>query len=250
MDWTTDIDEAHWVEEALTTFAADVRSVVPAGYEAYARVFHPVDDGPHRRWSDVARANGRIPHPEMQWPWISLPVGQPVDLDRAPGDPQEGDLPLAAGVVLRDLLTPHTSTPDDAWFALWDGYGQLHNGASAHLTSDGKGGEIPGTLPDRLRPEHRLRVPSRQYYLARGPLAELAEAYRLFGGSWDQSPNLWWPADRAWFVATEIDFGSTYVGATEPAIEAILTSPAVEALPSKPTDGITHDSDLLNQALG
>jgi hypothetical protein len=239
VDWTTDIDEARWVEEALSTFAADVRSVVPAGYEAYARVFHPVDDGPHRRWSDVARANGRIPHPEMQWPHIS----------GGASGPREGDLPLPEGLVLRDLLSPHTSTPDDAWFGVWDGYGQFHDGASAHLTSDGKGGEIPGCLPDRLRPEHRLQMPGRQYYLARGSLAELPTAYELFGGGWNQSPNLWWPADRAWFVATEIDFVSTYLGATEAAIETILASPSIEAMPAQPTHGVTYDADVLNQAL-
>ena len=97
----------------------------------------------------------------------------------------------------------------------------------------------------------RLRLPNRDYFLARGPLDELGEAYDLFGGSHTvQSPNVWWPDDRAWFVATEIDFESTYVGGSEAAIQAILEDPWLEALPAEPTDGVSWDADVLNAPPG
>ncbi len=38
----------------------------------------------------------------------------------------------------------------------------------------------------------------------------------------DQTPNLWWPEDRAWFVATEIDLAWTYVGGREALIEQLV----------------------------
>ena len=41
---------------------------------------------------------------------------------------------------------------------------------------------------------------------------------------------MWWPADRAWFVATEIDSFSTYVGGSQAAIDAVLASPNLEAI--------------------
>ena len=42
-------------------------------------------------------------------------------------------------------------------------------------------------------------------------------------------PNLWWPEDRAWFVATEIDFMETYIGGSTECIDQLLSDPAVEA---------------------
>ena len=36
-----------------------------------------------------------------------------------------------------------------------------------------------------------------------------------------RSPQWWWPDDRAWFVATEIDDSWTYVGGTSELIDTI-----------------------------
>lgn len=71
--WTTDVEEGRWIVDRLHAFGQDVGSVVPAGYQAYARLFHPVDDQPNntKRWSDVARRNGRIAHPQMQFHLVS-----------------------------------------------------------------------------------------------------------------------------------------------------------------------------------
>jgi hypothetical protein len=41
---------------------------------------------------------------------------------------------------------------------------------------------------------------------------------------------MWWPADRAWFVATEVDGFSSYVGGSQTAIDAVLASPELEAI--------------------
>ena len=51
------------------------------------------------------------------------------------------------------------------------------------------------------------------------------------------APSLWWPDDRAWFVATEIDFNWTYVGGTRDCIEGVLADPSLEALPTNPMEG-------------
>ena len=51
-----------------------------------------------------------------------------------------------------------------------------------------------------------------------------------------QSPNLWWPDDRAWCVATEIDLAWTYVGGTTALIRDVLANSDVEAQPASPDD--------------
>ena len=50
------------------------------------------------------------------------------------------------------------------------------------------------------------------------------------GPFWGHSPSIWWPEDRAWCVATDIDLFDTYVGGSEECIEAVLSNPDLEAL--------------------
>jgi hypothetical protein len=50
------------------------------------------------------------------------------------------------------------------------------------------------------------------------------------------SPNLWWPDDRAWCVASEIDLAWTYVGGTEALINDILANSQLEAQLASPDD--------------
>jgi hypothetical protein len=59
----------------------------------------------------------------------------------------------------------------------------------------------------------------RTYFLLSGHVSA-AERFR-FGEHWFQSPNVWWPDDRAWLVHTEIDYHSTYVGGSRGLVEEL-----------------------------
>jgi hypothetical protein len=53
-------------------------------------------------------------------------------------------------------------------------------------------------------------------------------------------PSFWWPDDRAWFVTTDIDSVSTYVGGSDALIRVLLSDDALEVLPvdlDDPFDG-------------
>jgi hypothetical protein len=43
-----------------------------------------------------------------------------------------------------------------------------------------------------------------------------------------QAPNLIWPADRSWYVASEYDLDSTLVGCSRHLADAILAAPELE----------------------
>ncbi|MDQ6617805.1 MAG: hypothetical protein M3083_24425 [Actinomycetota bacterium] len=60
---------------------------------------------------------------------------------------------------------------------------------------------------------------------------------------------MWWPDDRAWRVATEVDYAWTYVGGTSHLVDRLLGDERLEALPARLTDQPFYDSDLLNTAL-
>jgi hypothetical protein len=247
--WSIDVAAADWIAPRLMGFARGVGAIVPTGFAAYARLLHPVDDqsgAPTRRWADVAEENGRIVHAEMQLHLISTRPGHgPRGGTQSSSDVALGSLPARELDALAAVLGRHTTTPERCWFGVWDGFGQLH-GAAVELTSNGRSRPVPPLLPREVLDGPRVRLPNRDHLLATGALAEVASLEEALGG---QSPNLWWPEDRAWCVATEIDFTWTYVAGTAELVDDLIACPGLEVLVTEPTHHVTVDSDHLNQAL-
>ena len=92
----------------------------------------------------------------------------------------------------------------------------------------------------------KLEVPSRSYLLFRGPLDAIGSFIEpaFFGHA--QSPNIWWPEDRAWCVATDIDMFDTYIGGSAECIEQILAHPGLETFPATIEARIDFGSDTIN----
>lgn len=99
-----------------------------------------------------------------------------------------------------------------------------------------RGETVPPLLPRAVLDGPRVRLPNREYLLATGALAEVASLEEALGR---QSPNLWWPEDRAWCVATEIDFAWTYVAGTTELVEELIAVRALEVLVAEPTHHVT-----------
>jgi hypothetical protein len=243
--WSGTVGEAAWIGERLAPFEAHrVASVIPGGFEACARVLHPAGggpagDGPVVRWRDVAAWSGGSVDRLTQFHSIALP---PV---RPPGEPPwRGRGPLQGtphppdAVALAQLLGPATSTPERCLFCLWDGYG-WERGTSL-LTRHGEAPvRLPGPIPERVLTGPRVRLPRRDYLLYTGPV-EAVIATALLGERHRQAANVWWPADRAWCVASEIDLAWTYVGGTAAAIDRLLADPRLEAVPAAADDPLTR----------
>ena len=76
---------AAWLRPRLASAgleACPLDAIIPAGFEAYARVFHPAYDldGSPVAWSEVAAAHGRVMHRQAQWEAIiGPPALQPED---------------------------------------------------------------------------------------------------------------------------------------------------------------------------
>ena len=51
-------------------------------------------------------------------------------------------------------------------------------------------------------------------------------------------PNFWWPEDRAWFVSTEVDGESTYLGGSGPLIDRVVSDPGLESAPARLEDWV------------
>ena len=177
---------------------------MPVGFKAYARVFHPAGrrqghaliDVP---WADVARDYSRVMHPLAEWgsltgTWSRTDPDRHRIWDEAPSTGQP------RGTTRRNLATalaPHTRSADDCCFAVWEGWGGIE---------------------ERLPVQLSFPLPQRPMLLLRGPLT----AARSPSSDAAEPPNIWWPEDRAWCVASEIDLMSTYVGGSASCIKALL----------------------------
>lgn len=224
----TPSDQIHageWLIAELAPFSAlTVASLLPARFAAYARILHPA--GLRReaavqpvRWAVVAAASGRSVHAAVNWDLIS-----DTAVDTAPPwdhEPDSGSLPVAEAAVLADVLQRHTRTGDRCWFGVWDGFGGL--------------APYVGNVLD---------VPCRSMRLLVGPVD--AATTSLITGPGHQSANLWWPEDRSWCVATDIDLRSTFIGGSQSCIQEILSHPALEAWSVRPSQRIAGDADDLN----
>ncbi|MGU3586685.1 hypothetical protein ACLBYD_26395 [Rhodococcus sp. C26F] len=198
-------------------------------FEAYTRVLHPA----HRRigpaadqveavtWGEVAEANERIAHPLMEWDFITATPhrgqGQPGLWDEGPA---VGELDGATARALIAVLASFTTTADRCWFAIWEGHSILDD------VRDRAGRRQAGWMG---------------MFLIGGTITAGGSRFRTL-----LTPNLWWPQDRAWCVAPNIDLRASYVGGSRQCVEAILASPDLEAFEVAVEMSVQWDSDSIN----
>lgn len=249
-----------WIRERLTDWSS-ATGVIPSGFPAYARILHgietwipgPTPDEWESRlltWGDVAAVTGRVVHAGVQWhALIRAEAGQYSSEAWDDGTPEEGNLEIEPLAELRDIAARHTSTPNEAWFALWEGWGEINGGGVFFgVTEDGVAWQRP-VQPLLSRSEQavpRLELPDRTYHLFSGPLSAIEDLASLPDAS-PRSPQLWWPADQAWCVASEIDYDSTLVGGSAELIREIIASPTFEAFALDPRTDLTWDGDQINR---
>jgi hypothetical protein len=234
-----DVSRADWIGPSFTMpFGPWVGSFLPGGYPAYARILHRADSdmvgAGGARWAQVAEEMGTALHSLSDF-WRL--AGRVSARDEHTGgwngeNPNEGIMDAEIYEALPTLLRPHTGTPELWWVAIWAGWG---------------GWRPRVNDPQRLP---MVKLPGREYYLYRGSADDVA---RHRYDQWQddirtrpdwpsfQSPNMIWPDDRAWFVATEVDFDSTLVGGPGTLVRDILAHPDLEAFE-------VHEGDCIGSA--
>jgi len=248
----SDASSAAWIQPERNGKWGTVGNIVPAGFEAYARVLHPATtaEGEPRRWEEIAVELGRQMHPLVQWhALVGLAGPDELPGPEWPGSPETGFLDVEILKPLCALLRGHTERAEECYFGLWAGWTMMETVSYPEGTEPPpetfeprpwSGDDIPGPRFD-LRPGS-----GREYALLRGPLGAavaLAESHELGTGS----PALIWPADRAWFLATDIDYDSTLIGGSAELVDAILGADELEAWRIRPDDSLAADADAINR---
>ena len=210
-----DLSAADWIADAALPWQRLV-TFGPAGFEAYARL-------------------RLLPDPTQS--------GQEEN-DVEPEDWRRAQLP-----ALWEVMGAHTTTPDDCWFCVWEGY---TTGPASRDT-----GYLPGADPGSWRPDAvpalspeappqpalpKVVVPNRAYWLFRGPLTEVGSfdsardwpaGYRLDG----TEPAFVWPADRVWCVAKDVDPHWAGIGASRALVTRLAGDPRLDVVPADPAEG-------------
>ena len=202
-----------------------LHSVIPEGFPNYARILHPAfvpgEDTPIR-WAEVAARNNKTVHPLMQFGRLSGSDDNYAHPYWAE-EPFVGKLPEAEAKAIVPILRSFTTTPDRCYLLVWEGYGGIKQ-------------SYPPTVT--------LELPDRKYLSYTGPVDSVLEL--CVDGNTLEGPNLWWPEDRAWIVATEIDFMETYVGGTAQCINQLLNDSGLEAFPAMTDARVDFLSDTIN----
>jgi hypothetical protein len=106
--------------------------------------------------------------------------------------------------ALAEVLSAYTETADEAWFAIWEGHSSRWDSVAA------------------LHQVPRFDLPHRTYYLITGQVIDVEHIWEPIARHWFR-PDLWWPEDRQWFVATDVDFWCNYVGGSRTMTEAVTS---------------------------
>lgn len=196
------------VERVGNAAPATLGTILPFAFPAYARVLNPVTPSVGRsyRWGDLARSGATV-DASTQWSDI-VASGREVE---SLGEPESGTVEASVAARLAKILAPHTATPQDCFFLVWEGYSGLREGV-------------------RRTPTITV-TPSRRMHVLHGTLQDATESIEE---SFQRLPTWWLPADGAWCLGNDVYGRSVYVGGSSEAIAAVLRDPALEAYAADP----------------
>jgi len=247
--------ESDWVAQAVRDARDDYNfgSVLPAVFEDYARVFHPATlCEAEVRWAEVASANGRVMHPAAEWGSLTGSWQLASQDDLWDQEPRTGELPERLANRLAGVLAPFTREPGRCLYGAWEGWGvpsvmmlwrEGRSKAEVRQAQEAAEARI-ATWQTLLNSAPRLVLPAqREMHLLEGPLDAVSEFYEE---QHRHPPSLWWSADRAWCVGTDIDLMTTYVGGRSEAISALLDDEQLEALRVPLGQRVDWEADTIN----
>ena len=163
--WVPDLDRAQWLRSVEAEPWSSVLSIVPRGFPAYARLFHPVSrDRPRRTrtwhgleeapyfagvhdieaaleiqratWAQAAASFGTTMHAQAQYARLVRSDDGEAHGAIAPdgwryGYTSEGRLDTVSLAAASAVLARHTTTPQTGVAAIWEGWGGLVSSAGA-----------------------------------------------------------------------------------------------------------------------
>ncbi|MFJ4027591.1 hypothetical protein ACIPWF_10380 [Paenarthrobacter sp. NPDC089989] len=185
-----------------TSPPASLIEYFPRSFPAYRRILNPAHGAFQEMvpWALLAR-DGFAVDSTVQWSDVS-----PSASDRSISEPSMGSVDVEVAAVLQETLARHTSTPEEIYFLVWEGY---------------------AGLSDRYRLSAPVSVPyGRKMHAVLGSLSEVTSTDVA-------SPlgvPLWWvAADGSWCVGNDVYARSVFVGGSIDCLRDISSDPKMES---------------------
>lgn len=221
----SDGQAANWVVAQCTGPRHSLHTVVPTGFEAYARIEHPY-------W--------RVPKPagpgNSVEQLIAVPCSEVPPAAKAalyPGcgyaydgiePPLEGELSPAAVQSVFAVLGQASTAEQPVYCGIWEGFGYLRGEQGI--------AQFASTL-------------GQEYLLFQSTLAEVEQAWQA---AWRESqaagflgvsgfvPNALWPADRAWYLAVPFQATRSYLAGSQQLVQALYSAADLEVSQAEPLE--------------
>jgi hypothetical protein len=186
LQYCNDVSAADWIVQAQIP-CEQLVNFGPPGFPAYARLrFIPDPTKPGQTEADAYVADNHLP--EMQQTRLVL-----------------------------EHLRRFTATPEDCYFCVWEGYGDLN-------------------FPPSVLNGPMVTIPHRRYFLLHGSLADLGGWEETLAGVGDFPPALVWPSDHRWCFARDVDPHWAGIGAEQAAIDTLLNDTELDVVPAQPAE--------------
>jgi hypothetical protein len=215
-------------------------------------------------WREIAELTGAVAHPLMQWDSVARslrPSSRPETRGWQFSDPPTGSMPLDLLARIAGIIA--AAGPTECRAGLWDGNGALYPESSSVITltafAPGHAAERPAAKPEEAMfdpaewESRKLELPGRAHFVFEVDLRRLCDpvwaedsGWGPVASVWHDTPNLLWPVDRSWFLASEIDFDSTLIGCSTAVAAALLADETLEAALIPEDASLTFDSDTIN----
>jgi hypothetical protein len=146
--------------------------------------------------------------------------------------------------ALFPLLRDATTTPDRCWFCVWGPGGHFRAHTLLHPFHGSTSAPRRGPMT-----RHRFRRwegPSasqnqlglcRTFHLYTTKLSDIGP---LRGFPWSLAPDVWWPDDHAWCVASEAHFTWSYLGGCRRLIDQVCAHPLLDGQEVRPDDPVAR----------
>jgi hypothetical protein len=246
-----------------------VKEQIPQRFDCYLRLFHPAVEkkGADVTWAEVSDQMGTVFHPLAQWDCIArsrVRARSPEQWEG--GRPALGEMSPKLLDLLCSIVSRHTDAVSECFFGMSTILGKTRRTIAVQrplelgqlrdyrvftgpLCAAGQLG-IDMTSASFERSHHRHRAKMTQSHPA--SRSEVSEEHgrpaELSYLNWQEgeAPNLMWPADRRWFVASEVDFDSTLIGGSAALAGELSDAQGLECLAVAPSASLAADADEIN----
>ena len=115
--------------------------------------------------------------------------------------------------IVLEALSRYTSTPDDCYFCVWEGWGMSITGDDVQM----------------------VKIPTRNYWLFRGAPTDFGDPgpdvrFDPKGVSEAPAPAFIWPADHAWCFTHDVDPHFAMIAGPAEAIDPLIADPRFDAV--------------------